>query len=212
MPVIVTTLFLTLGGLFSLFAQKALDDFRGHKSYNYQMVKQAKTPVTVAPTYVQARVTASVVPASIPTAVPNPTSTPVSVYIPTLTSVPAQAPVPSGNSVTDFIMNAINDYRRSKGLSAVSADGNTCSFASTRAQEIAANFNHDGFTNRLNSETLPYPSYSMVIENIAMTSNYQDVVNIWINSPSHAAKMEKDIPYVCVQNSGNNYVYEGWKP
>jgi uncharacterized protein YkwD len=109
-------------------------------------------------------------------------------------------------------MNAINVYRSSQGLSSVQADKNTCDFAATRAQEIVGNFNHDGFQNRINTHTLPYPSYHMVTENIAMTSNYQDVVNMWINSPGHAANMRADTPYVCVAKSGNYYAYEGWKP
>ncbi len=35
---------------------------------------------------------------------------------------------------------------------------------------------------------------------------------MWINSPGHAANMEKDTPYVCVVVNGKYFAYEGWKP
>jgi uncharacterized protein YkwD len=109
-------------------------------------------------------------------------------------------------------MNAINDYRKSQGLSAVKTDPYTCSFAKIRAQEITQGFNHDGFSNRITSHTLPYPTYHQVTENIAMTSDYKRVVTLWINSPGHAENMRRDTPYVCVESSGNYYAYEGWRP
>ena len=109
-------------------------------------------------------------------------------------------------------MGKINEYRASVGLPSVKTDKYTCEFAVTRAAEIVNNFNHDGFQNRVNSKTLPYPSFSSVTENIAMTSNYKDVVNMWINSSGHAANMRKDTPYVCVEKIGNYYAYEGWRP
>lgn len=110
-------------------------------------------------------------------------------------------------------MNAINDYRRSKGMYAVKPDRYTCDFAKIRAKEIATTgFDHSGFQNRISNRTLPYPSYHLVTENLAMTSNYQNVVNMWINSPGHAVNMQKDTPYICVADYSNYYAYEGWRP
>ena len=110
------------------------------------------------------------------------------------------------------MLNAINAYRKQNALSAVQPDKYTCGFATVRAKEIVTNFSHDGFSQRLNLKTLPYPGYSLITENIAMTSNYQQVVNMWIASPGHALNMKKDTPYVCVAYSGNYYAYEGWRP
>lgn len=63
---------------------------------------------------------------------------------------------------------------------------------------------------------LPTPSekgYLMLVtENIARAANYKDVVKLWINSPGHAANLFADTPYACVENYGNFYAYEGWKP
>jgi uncharacterized protein YkwD len=127
---------------------------------------------------------------------------------PTITLTPVEA----GGDAMSSIMSEINAYRASQGLPSVQTSGETCSFASTRAAEIVSNFSHDGFQSRIDSKTLPYSSWSAVTENIAMTSNYKDVVQMWINSPGHAANMRADTPFVCVRQSGNYYAYVGMKP
>ena len=148
------------------------------------------------------------------TPTPSPTKKLTSTVTPTKT--PSPTPTSTTSGATDekqtYIMNAINDYRRSKGLSAVKTDKYTCEFAKIRASEITKGFNHDGFRNRITSKSLPYPSYSLVTENIAMTSDYKKVVSMWINSAGHAENMRRDTPFVCVESSGNYYAYEGWRP
>lgn len=128
------------------------------------------------------------------------------------TTAPVAAAPAATNDVTAYIMKEINDYRASQGLSSVQTSAETCDFAKTRAQEITTNFNHDGFNQRKESKTLPYTSWSAITENIAMTSNYKDVVTMWKNSSGHAANMRANTPYVCVMQSGNYYAYEGMKP
>lgn len=113
---------------------------------------------------------------------------------------------------TTFILNEINNYRITNGLPPVETNTQTCTFAKIRAEEISKNFNHDGFKDRVNNNTLPYSSYSSVTENIAMNSNYKNVVQSWINSPGHAENMKKDTPFVCVYQYGNYFAYEGLKP
>ncbi len=129
---------------------------------------------------------------------------------------PSPSPKPSPKVVADvkkqFIMGAINNYRRQNGLGNVSTNSPTCSFAKVRAAEIVTSFNHDGFRDRINSKTLPYTSYSEVTENIAHNSDYTQVAKNWIASPPHAENMRKDTPYVCVEQMGEYFVYEGWKP
>ncbi|MGE5041571.1 MAG: CAP domain-containing protein [Candidatus Levyibacteriota bacterium] len=160
------------------------------------------------------------IPILIPTSLPTPTPTRIPLT-PTLpaevltkagpTATPAPIPPRSGGGLSD-LLSQINDYRKSQGLSPVSSNAEICSFAKIRAGEIAGSFNHDGFTNRINSHTLPYSSYSSITENIAMNSNEGDVVKEWINSSGHAENMRKDTPFVCVEKSGNYYAYEGLKP
>ncbi|MDE2026531.1 MAG: hypothetical protein KGJ07_08650, partial [Patescibacteria group bacterium] len=100
----------------------------------------------------------------------------------------------------------------SRGLAQVVSNSLTCDFAKTRALEITTDFSHAGFRNRLDNHSLPYANYSLVTENIAETSDYTKVVDLWANSPGHAANMRADTPYVCVEYNGNFYAYEGWKP
>lgn len=110
------------------------------------------------------------------------------------------------------LIQQINQYRSSKGMSQLSENTETCAFASTRASEIVSNFNHDGFTSRTNSNSLPYPTYSSVAENISMNGDSNQVVPGWIDSPGHNENLSKDVPYGCVRNSGNYYAFEAWKP
>ena len=140
----------------------------------------------------------------LPTVTPTPSPSPTYIFTPT--------PEPASDNVKSYILKEINTFRDSYGLPPVNIDSYTCNFAKTRAQEISNVFNHDGFTQRLASGTLPYPSYSRVTENIAMTPSYKEVVIMWINSPGHAENMRMDTPFVCVEKYGNYYAYEGWKP
>jgi len=153
----------------------------------------------------------------------SPTLTPTPTLIPTptpalATPTPTQAPAQTTQISTNYsgglqsLLDLVNAFRTSNGLSPVQPDSNTCSLASTRAQEISNGFDHSGFENRVNSHTLPYPSYHEVTENIAMNSDQSQIVQMWIDSPEHNENMRKDTPYVCIQNSGSYYAYEGWRP
>lgn len=113
---------------------------------------------------------------------------------------------------TGDLLQQINSFRSGKGLAPLSANSETCFFTNIRVQEIQSAFNHDGFTNRINSKTLPYSSYSSVAENIAMNSDPNQVVPNWINSAGHNENMSKEVPYGCVVGSGNYYVFEAWAP
>jgi uncharacterized protein YkwD len=162
--------------------------------------------------------------AVLPTPTFTPTPTPVPTFTPTPTPVPTLKPLPSptsvpfvvqptaiqtpivNSSISDYLLGKVNEYRKSQGLSEVKSDSNTCDFAIKRAREISTDFTHDGFKN------LAYTSYSKVTENIAMNSDYKEVVNQWIASAGHAENMRADTPFVCIGNSGNYYAYEGWKP
>lgn len=141
---------------------------------------------------------------------PTNTPTPTAKLFPTPTSVPTISSQ-SFNPVRDYIMSKINEYRSSQGLYAVKTNDLTCNFAKIRAQEISTDFSHNGFQGRINSHTLPYPNYSYITENIVMTSDYHQVVTLWINSAGHAANIRADTSYVCVEQYGSYFAYEGWK-
>lgn len=143
-----------------------------------------------------------------PTHVITPTQTPTPEPTPAVTDIL----VYPYNNLTKDLLQQINDFRSGKGLAPLTANSETCFFANLRSQEIISSFNHDGFRNRIDSNTLPYPSYSSVAENIAMNSDPNAVVPGWINSPGHNENMSKDVPYGCVVSNGNYYVFEAWKP
>lgn len=154
------------------------------------------------------------------TPIPNPSSTPNP--IPSETpksslsqsigvSISSQASVQIKSS-SNSLIDQINSFRSSKSMTPVSENTETCAFAKSRANEIVSNFNHDGFTGRVNSNSLPYPTYSSVAENIAMNSDANQVVPNWINSPGHAENLLKEVPFGCVRSNGNYFVFEAWKP
>lgn len=143
----------------------------------------------------------------IPRVSPTPTATISIPLSPEPSLIPSQTP-----GVTSAVLTAVNSYRKSFNLSPLITDPITCNFAKIRAQEIATSFTHDGFTNRVQTNTLPYPTYQDIGENIAMNSDPNQIISIWASSSNHAANMKKDVVYGCVQNNGNYYVLENWKP
>ena len=158
------------------------------------------------------QISASPTPTPSPTSTPSPTPTPTP---PSVSSQPTATPTPSVQSSEDwqsFMMGQINSFRNSKGLSSVSMNSETCSFAKTRAGEINSSLSHDGFRSRLESNSLPYPGFSSVAENLAMHYDYQQVIPGWIDSPGHNENLLKDIPFACVERNGDLFVYEAWRP
>jgi len=132
---------------------------------------------------------------------------------------PTQTPPPNVtqtsphlSDISTYILNGVNDYRTSLGLPPVQSSAQTCDFATTRAQEITKEFNHDGFYNRVHNRAIPYDHWSHAVENIAQAPDYKEVVTLWKNSPGHAANMRDNTPYVCIEQNGSYYAYEGMRP
>ncbi len=107
------------------------------------------------------------------------------------------------------IFNAINQFRVQNGLPQVFSSRDTCSFAQTRAQEIVNNFNHNGFQQRIQNHRLPYQTYVTVVENLAMNTNYLDVLNAWVASPGHKENLLRHLQFGCVGDSGVYFTFEG---
>jgi len=156
------------------------------------------------------------IPSPLPTTKPTPTPTINSepkTNNPTITEKSeSNIPTDTSGDVGLTLMKQINDFRSSKNLPPLSTDGYTCAFASLRAGEIISSFNHDGFRNRIDNGSLPYPSYSSVAENIAMNPDSNGVVPGWIASSGHNENMSKNVSFGCVARSGNYFVFEAWQP
>lgn len=121
---------------------------------------------------------------------------------------------PTITQITDisaYLLRSVNAYRTSMGLYPVQSNAQVCSFAATRAQEIAHNFSHDGFNTRVSTHTLPYPKWDRATENIAEAPDYKEIIKLWAHSPGHAANMRDNTPFVCIKQYGNYYAYEGMR-
>lgn len=131
----------------------------------------------------------------------------------TVTSAPTDTPEPLQHfaSTGNGWIDAVNSYRVSKGFSALSFEGNTCAFASTRSSEIVSDFTHNGFVSRRDGGSLPYPSYSNAVENIAIAADGQNAIDMWKGSPTHDANLLADITFGCIASNGSYFVFEGWK-
>ena len=145
--------------------------------------------------------------------------TPQSTRTPTPTITPTPSPIVikplikkvEAETISAYI-SKINDYRISSGLSPLREDPVSCSFANIRANEITSSFSHEGFSNRISSHSLPYKSYSTVVENIAQEPDHSSLVSLWVNSAPHAQNLKADISYGCVKEYGDYFAFEGWKP
>lgn len=150
-------------------------------------------------------------PTSVPPT-PSPTLTPQSVaQTQTQTQTQQKEPSSPSSSPGGLLIAEINNFRSTKELSPVSTRSDVCDFAQIRAKEISQNFNHDGFSNRLSSNSLPF-SYTEIAENIAMNSDEKSAFQSWVDSGPHNANMQKNTPFVCVGREGNYYAYVGIRP
>jgi hypothetical protein len=187
--------------LFSLFPQQAFADQKIHKHTNttffsffedyliaYNALENYNKHVLAAETQ------------AVPTQTPE---------LPLPTVIQSDPPL---SGVPAYILNGVNEYRASLGLSQVQSSAQTCAFAAVRAQEISNGFNHNGFYDRVNNHTIPYDKWAHATENIAQAPDYKEVVTLWKNSPEHAANMRDNTPYVCIEQYGSYYAYEGMRP
>jgi hypothetical protein len=209
---ILTALFIintTTANAKSLFGN--FDDIKSFLFFSFFRVREVnleipKLPIT-APVIVEKRFILeepSPIPAKLeltPSASPKPTAQPTPIVL----------SFTSDNSHSN-LLDEVNKYRSSQGLGGVSENPATCDFAARRADEISKDFSHNGFQDRVNAGSLPYSSYSKVVENIAVNPNPNKVVSRWISSPGHAANLRSDTPFACIRNHGDYYVYEGMRP
>jgi uncharacterized protein YkwD len=167
---------------------------------------------------VDARLDRTPLPTAIPTIYIPLTPTPTIISeLENLTPAPAKENVPkpnfsSLNEATSYVLAEVNAYRASRNLAPVVPTQETCDFAATRARESIDAFNHTAFYNRVDAKTIPYAKWTNLTENLAEVPDYKLIVNLWKNSPSHAANMRADTPFVCVQQYKNYFAYEGMKP
>jgi uncharacterized protein YkwD len=106
------------------------------------------------------------------------------------------AVAPASNAaMADEILKYINDYRRKKGLSALSMNSSISAEAQRHSENMAArrtSFSHNGFQGRVKriSSSLN-GGIGNAAENVAMGSrSARDVVNDWLTSSMHKRNIE----------------------
>jgi len=97
------------------------------------------------------------------------------------------------------LFDLIQRWRYDKYLDPYVKSDAICKFAELRLQEIKADFSHDKFYSTKN----PPCSSCQYGENIAEGYNFsEEVLNAWINSPTHLENLEKDFKYSCIKTNG----------
>lgn len=120
----------------------------------------------------------------------------------------AQAPEPLMDSEGQAILADLNAYRLEKGKTVVGPDKQTCSLAEVRANHIATkgDFSHDGFYSMNLSYFYGY--FVNASENLAKNYDYHEILDRWIESPTHNANLLAEVDNVCLKKAANYWVME----
>ncbi len=110
---------------------------------------------------------------------------------------PSQA-VAEEESKAQEVHRLVNQYRASKGLSALTWNEKIASVALQHSRNMASGatpFGHDGFESRL-EEIAKFIPWKGAAENVAFNQGAENpaqaAVNSWLNSPGHKADIEGD--------------------
>jgi uncharacterized protein YkwD len=127
------------------------------------------------------------------------------------------APKPTSNSGTqtsshadmeEDILSQINQYRRSKGLSALKLNNEISAEAEKHSQRMASGkvpLGHSGFSSRIQQIADHVGHISRSAENVAYGSrNAKEVVTGWINSPGHRQNIEGDFTLTGIGVASNS--------
>ena len=117
------------------------------------------------------------------------------------TKPPSSSPttVSSDNSSSspkfiEDILDNVNQYRQSKGLSALTLNKVISAEAEKHSQNMASgrvDFGHDGFSSRIQRISTQLGPAKLSAENVALGNlSAKQVVTNWINSPAHRENME----------------------
>jgi len=92
------------------------------------------------------------------------------------------------------ILENVNQYRASKGLSALTLNNVISAEAEKHSEDMANGrvaFGHDGFSSRIQKISSQLGPAKMSAENVALGNlTAKQVVTNWINSPAHRENME----------------------
>lgn len=116
-------------------------------------------------------------------------------------------PAPVVEEVSDPVLAEINEYRKEFGLAPYIESPETCAFAEYRAKEVLRGWNHEGFLSTTTRESFYGPRH-VAAENLAKNYEAQDVVEAWIESPTHEANLRRYLKNACVRSYENHWAFE----
>jgi uncharacterized protein YkwD len=135
-----------------------------------------------------------------------------------VSSTPPVTNFPTGDALVDQVVQLTNNYRQQNGLQVVTYSSTLSVAAQVHSQNMALQdfFNHtglDGSTPGQRVNAVGY-QYSIITENIAAGfSTAEQVIQAWINSPSHRANLlnptvkEIGVGYYYLSNDIGNVNY-----
>lgn len=102
------------------------------------------------------------------------------------------------------LWNEVNDWRREQGLSEYVENDSLCRYASIRLYQIQKENNHNYFLKEVRSY---FPS-GEISENLANDfDNESEILESWLNSPSHRENLKKNYIYSCIATDGHYVVH-----
>lgn len=120
-----------------------------------------------------------------------------------------QTPIPEDIKEQTMLI-AVNEYRITNNLPAVTESAIVCTLSDTRIKQIPINFNHKAFKN---NTQLPYGTwYENLAEEGTKIHGIDGVLAAWKKSPKHNQNLLSDMKHICIRNEKQYWVLNGWKP
>jgi len=105
---------------------------------------------------------------------------------------------------TEYIINEVellrivNAWREENNLAQYEKNDLLCEYANKRVDEIQKKWSHDGFIGTIKD-------FNQIAENLSKnTTNEENTLQMWLESPSHKRILEKNFIYSCLK-CNNNY-------
>jgi uncharacterized protein YkwD len=113
------------------------------------------------------------------------------------------------SSVQTSLWASVNEYRIRNGLNPLTLDQRMCNYADKRLGEIKDDWSHNGFNSDISKGYLFSTlciGCNVMGENLARDFfNEKDILNGWINSPSHKENLDrKEYKFGCIKSGESN--------
>lgn len=123
---------------------------------------------------------------------PSPTSSP-NTSTPSPSIFPAELPSPTSSPTASTLLNEINTFRASHGLSPLSSTPSLCQVASQRANQASLDFSHQQFYDLLNQGAFNHLNFNLLGENLYQgPADDSAIVLSWSQSDPHLTNLMGD--------------------